>query len=326
MTEPLVAQLAHVEILTPRPEQTLWFFHHLLGMEETTRQGPSVYLRAYEDWYHHTLKVTEGSEAALGHIAWRASSEEALEELVRRLERAGLGRGWIDGDLGHGRAYRFVTPEGHPMEVLWEVEGYRPPEEMRTVLRNRPQKRPLRGVPVRRIDHVNIMARAVGPVREFLTDLLGFRLREQKLGRDGEEVGAWLSVSPLVHEIAVMRDATGHHGRFHHVAYWYGYPQHLMDAADVMVDYGVRIEAGPGKHGTTQAYFMYVFEPGGVRVELFGDTGYLIFDPAWKTVVWDVSNESDLERSSIWFGGGLPETFYTYGVPPVAPEAVTGRR
>jgi len=29
--------------------------------------------------------------------------------------------------------------------------------------------------------------------------------------------------------------------------------------------------------------------------------------------VWDVANESDLEKSSIWFGGRLPETFYTYG-------------
>ncbi|MCS7174122.1 MAG: VOC family protein, partial [Armatimonadetes bacterium] len=94
-------------------------------------------------------------------------------------------------------------------------------------------------------------------------------------------------------------------------------PQHLSDLADVCADYGIPIEAGPGKHGTTQAYFLYVFEPGGNRVELFGDTGYLIFDPTWKTVVWDVSNESDLERSTIWFGGRLPETFYTYGSPPV---------
>ncbi|MCS7235547.1 MAG: catechol 2,3-dioxygenase [Armatimonadota bacterium] len=326
MAESPVVQLAHVEILSPRPEQTLWFFHDLLGLEETARQGPSVYLRAYEDWYHHTLKVTEAPEAGLGHIAWRAASEEALETLARRLEELGWGLGWSEGDLGHGRAYRFVTPDGHPMEVLWDVEYYQPPAEMRTSLRNRPQRRPLRGVPVRRIDHVNVMAQAVGPVREFLTDVLGFRLREQKIGQDGQEVGAWLSVSPLVHEIAVMRDATGQRGRFHHVAYWYGYPQHLMDAADVMVDYGVRIEAGPGKHGTTQAYFMYVFEPGGVRVELFGDTGYLIFDPTWKTVVWDVSNESDLERSSIWFGGRLPETFYTYGVPSVSWQAVAGRR
>jgi ABC-type Fe3+/spermidine/putrescine transport system ATPase subunit len=80
------------------------------------------------------------------------------------------------------------------------------PAEKRSLLPNRPQKRPLRGVPVRRLDHVNLMARDVGAVREGMQRLLGFRLREQKLGKDNVEVGAWMSVSPLVHEIAVMRD------------------------------------------------------------------------------------------------------------------------
>jgi catechol 2,3-dioxygenase len=124
-------------------------------------------------------------------------------------------------------------------------------------------------------------------------------------------------VSALVHELALMRDSTGGRGRFHHVAYWYGAPQHLLDIADIFAEREVRMESGPAKHGTTQAYFMYCFEPGGNRVELFGDTGYLIFDPAWKTVVWDVANEVDLEKSSIWFGGQLAKTFYRYATPVV---------
>ncbi len=30
-----LAQLAHVEIFTPKVEETLWFFKELLGLEET---------------------------------------------------------------------------------------------------------------------------------------------------------------------------------------------------------------------------------------------------------------------------------------------------
>ncbi len=30
-----MAQLAHVEILTPKPNETLWFFKELLALEET---------------------------------------------------------------------------------------------------------------------------------------------------------------------------------------------------------------------------------------------------------------------------------------------------
>ncbi|MCS7173489.1 MAG: catechol 2,3-dioxygenase [Armatimonadetes bacterium] len=312
-----VVQLAHVEIYTPKPEETYWFFHDLLGMEETTREGQSVYLRGYEDFYHHSLKITEAPRPGLGHIAWRAASPQALERRVKILEHCGAGQGWHDGDLGHGPAYRFTTPDGHVMELLWEVAYYQAPPAKRSPLKSRPSRRPLRGIPVRRLDHVNCLCAEVAPNRRFMMEQLGFKLREQKIGAGGVEVGAWLSVSPLVHEIGLMRDATGSRGRFHHVAFWYGYPQHLSDLADLCSDYGIRIEAGPGKHGTTQAYFMYVFEPGGTRVELFGDTGYLIFDPDWKTVVWDVANESDLEKSTIWFGGRLPETFYTYGTPPV---------
>jgi hypothetical protein len=40
----------------------LGFFKELLGLEETEREGQSVYLRAYEDFYHHTLKVTEAAK------------------------------------------------------------------------------------------------------------------------------------------------------------------------------------------------------------------------------------------------------------------------
>lgn len=309
-----VAQLAHVEIFTPKPEETLWFFKDLLALEETEREGQSVYLRAYEDFYHHTLKVTESDKPGLGHVAWRADSPQALERRVQALEASGAGRGWIDGDRGHGPAYRFETPDGHKMEILWEVDYYEAPEDKRTELLNRPQKRPLKGVPVRRLDHVNLLCSEVSPNKEFLMQQLGFRLREHIVLNDGSEAGAWLSVSPLVHEIAVMGDRMGARGRLHHICYWYGIPQHNSDIAEVFSEYGIQIEAGPGKHGISQALFMYVFEPGGNRVELFGDAGYLIFDPDWKPVTW---NEENLEKGIIFYGSPLPAEYFLYGTPPV---------
>src|SRR3712207_7853024 len=60
----------------------------------------------------------------------------------------------------------------------------------------------------------------------------GFRLRENLVLNEGGEAGAGLSVSPLVHEVAFMGDQTGARGRFHHVCYWYGIPQHNSDAAE----------------------------------------------------------------------------------------------
>ena len=98
-----VAQLAHVEILSPKLEQSVEFFTRFLGMEVTARSGGSVYLRAYEDFYHNTLKITESKEAGVGHVAWRATSPQALQRRVEEIEKTGLGKGWIEGDVGHGR-------------------------------------------------------------------------------------------------------------------------------------------------------------------------------------------------------------------------------
>ncbi|HWI50385.1 MAG TPA: catechol 2,3-dioxygenase [Rummeliibacillus sp.] len=319
MTNFDVAQLAHVEMFTPKLEESLKFFTGILGMQITTRQGKSVYLRGYEDFYHHTLKLTEGKEPGLGHVAWRASSPEALQRRVESLEKSGQGIGWIDGDLGHGKAYQFYTPDGHKQEILWDVEYYEAPEDQKTLLKSRPQKRPLNGVPVRRLDHVNLMCKDVAKNRQFMDEQLGFKLREQIVLNDQTEIGAWMSVSPLVHEVALMNDQTGSEGRFHHIAFWYGYPQHLMDVADLLVENNIKIEAGPGKHGVSQAFFMYVFEPGGNRVELFGDAGYLIFDPDWKPIVW---HEDELEEGIIWYGSPLPTEYFLYGTPDVSSKVL----
>ncbi|MBO0688071.1 MAG: VOC family protein, partial [Candidatus Dormibacteraeota bacterium] len=275
-----VAQLGHVELLSPRPADTVWFFTEILGLQAVREEGQSSYLRAYEDPYEYTLKVTESPQPGLGHGSWRAASEAALQRRAEALTRSGLGRGWNDGDYGHGPGYAFVTPDGHNMELFWDVRYFEAPAESRTALLNRPQRRPNRGVPVRRIDHLNLFTSHIDEDTEFYRRELGFKLREAIVGDDGGGLMAsWLAVTALSHDIAIMPDAAGAQGRLHHVAYWYGAPQHLYDVADLMRDAGIVIEAGPGKHGISQAMYMYVYEPGGNRVELFGDAGYLDFDP-----------------------------------------------
>lgn len=312
-----VAQLAHLEIYTPDPDGTLCFFKDILGLQETAREGQSVYLRAYEDFYHHTLKITERNEPGLGHVSWRAASKKALERRVEALEKSGRGKGWMEGDIGHGPAYQFTTPDNHQMEILWEVDYFKAANEDETMLKNRPQKRPLTGVPVRRLDHVNLMSSNVTRNKEFMMDELGFRLREHVVRNDGSEIGSWLSVSPLVHELAFMGDQSTSEqglGKMHHLAFWYGFPQHLNDLSEVLTEHGIKIEAGPLKHGVSQAMCMYVFEPGGNRVELFGDSGYLIFDPDWKPVTW---LENEVEEAIIFYGAPLPDTYFKYGTPNI---------
>ena len=313
--EPLfdVAQLAHLEIYSPKIEESVAFFREILGMSVAAREGKSVYMRAYEDHYHNTLKITDHHEAGLGHLSLRATSPNALERRVKELEEKGYGIGWIDGDVGHGPAYQFKSPDGHLMEIFYEVEYFEAPEEEKTKLLNRPQRRPNIGVPVRRLDHINLLSSNPRETVEFLEALLGFKVNERILDEDNNDIAAWTSVTNLAHDIAVMGDALGEKGRLHHICYWYGYPQSLTDVSDLLIERGFEIEAGPLKHGVSQASCLYVCEPGGNRVELFGDAGYLIFDPDWKTVEW---KGEDLQKAIIWQGAAeLPADFFRYGTP-----------
>ncbi len=58
--EPIMdlAHLGHLEMLTPKPEESLAFFVNVLGMTESGREGDSVYLRGWDDYERHTLKLT----------------------------------------------------------------------------------------------------------------------------------------------------------------------------------------------------------------------------------------------------------------------------
>src|SRR5215470_15246761 len=94
-----LAHLAHVELLTPRPDESLRFFIDVMGMTKSGQQGESVYLRGWDDYEHHTLKLTGAKIAGMGHFAYRATSPEALQRRVAIIEKSGLSKGWTDGDL-----------------------------------------------------------------------------------------------------------------------------------------------------------------------------------------------------------------------------------
>ena len=128
MSEPIrdVAHIGHSELLTPAPEESLRFFTDVLGMEVEAEAGGSVYLRGWGAYQRYDLKLTESDTSGLGHLVFRAWSPEALVRRVDAIERSGRGDGWTAGDLGHGPAYAFRDPDGHPMEIYGlEPGGHR---------------------------------------------------------------------------------------------------------------------------------------------------------------------------------------------------------
>lgn len=277
-----IAHLARAELHTADLPGSLWFFTEMLGMREAARQGDSVYLRCEDDPYHHSLKITRHNESGLALLGWRTTSREALERRAVALERAGLGAGYTKGDAGVGETFAFTSPDGHPMELVWDLERfYHPNLPLPGALATHASSS-RRPVPSRRLDHVSILASNVTTQREALEQSLGFTTLDH-LADGGTEHGAWLSVNSLGHEIAIIRDVSDSPGGLHHLAFWHGSPQYVSQFAEVARQNGLAADAGSDIPGLTEGASLYVLEPGGNRIELIGDTNILRIRPEWET-------------------------------------------
>ena len=308
-----VAHLAHVELLTPKLDESVLFFVEVMGMTQSDRQGDSVYLRGWDDYEHHTLKLTASQKPGLGHYAWRASSPPALERRVAALEKSGLGQGWRDGGVGHGPSYCFTDPDGHKLEIYYETEWYQPPEELRPALKNQASRFPARGANLRRIDHINLLAADVRANRLFMQEYLGLRLTEQIIFDDDSEKAAWLTPNNKTYELAISEDWSGAKGRLHHITFAVDSREDVLRTADVCLEHGVFIETGPHKHAIQQTFFLYVYEPGGNRFEIASAGARLLLAPDWQPVVW---SETERKKGQAW-GLKTIESFHTHGTPPV---------
>ncbi len=308
-----IAHLAHVELFTNKPEASLDFFVNILGLTESGREGDSIYLRAFDDYEFHTLKLTASNTTGVGHIGYRASSPQALMRRVAAIEAMGCGMGWVDGDLGHSHAYRFSDPDHHVFEIYFETQKYLAPVQERPALKNQAQRNHRRGCAVRRLDHLNLLAQDVGAIRDFMPQALGSRVTEQIMLDSGAVAGCWFTVNNKSYDIAYTRDATPNLGRFHHMTYAVDQREHVLEAADFFLENGVFIETGPHKHAIQQTFFLYVYEPSGNRIEIANAGARLILDPDWQTVTW---TETERKKGQAW-GLKTIDSFHTHGTPPV---------
>ena len=306
-----VAHLGHIELLTPTFDASVAFFKDVLGLHESGREGDSVYLRAWADYERFTLQLTRSTTSGLGHVAFRVRSEAILQHLVEGLIAHGVEGKWLEPGLGHGRAYRFPSPDGHAVEIYFDTEKFQATGDQIPGFKNMPQRYIPAGIAPKRLDHINLLAQDIKACRLFFHELLGMRVTEQ-IVFEGDEMGAWLAATNKSYDLAFTRDKSAAHGRFHHLTYMMDSREDVLRAADILVERGVFIETGPHKHSIGQTFFLYFYEPGGNRIEI-GSGGYLILDPDWKPVVWSREERS---KGQAW-GLQTVSTFHTYGTPPV---------
>jgi catechol 2,3-dioxygenase len=287
-------------------------FVDVLGLEEVHRAGQSVYLRGESEYERYGLKLTEAPRAGLGHLALRTRSPESLGRRVAALQAGGVEGTWLPGEFGHGPAFRFADPDGHPLELYWESERHVPAPGEPPLARDRLGRRGGPGVDVRRLDHVNLLAADVEPAAGFAWQWLAFSLYDEVREDDGSMSGAWLSLGQRPLELVYSRDRSGSRGRLHHTAFWVDTREEVLRAADIFVDQGVAIEVPPAQHTIGRGFFLYGFEPGGNRIEVTTGSD-LVLDPDPPTRTWTAAER----RRGIGWGTVFPASWHEYGTPDV---------
>jgi catechol 2,3-dioxygenase len=165
-----------------------------------------------------------------------------------------------------------------------------------------------RGARIQRIDHINCFTPDVQACYEFYRDI-GFRLTEYTETDDPDPQlwAVWMHRKGNVHDVAFTN---GVGPRLHHIGVWTASALDILHICDVMASSGylANMERGPGRHGISNAFFLYTRDPDGHRVELF-TSDYLTVDPDLKPLRWSLR---DPQRQTLW-GHPAPKSWFEEG-------------
>ncbi|MGE4426841.1 MAG: VOC family protein [Solirubrobacteraceae bacterium] len=318
-----VSHIGHVELRVPDVAASTRFLTEFVGLRVTSQDDDVAYLRAWQDFDHHTLKLVRSDTAELGHIGWRAATRDDVLAIEAKVKSLGLESVWVDGsdEAGHGDALRLRSPSGIPLEVYSEVTAFEAPADLRSRFPSHPITLSMGGASTRRLDHVGINVDEPADEQAFFSDVLGVHHRYFGTGPQEERVFSWLSRTSVSHEISMVRNRAEKGPKFHHLAYFIESVEDLLRLATTLIDNGYELDWGPGRHGTSGATALYFKEPGGHRIEIWTG-GLLIFAPDWEPFEW--KGEILYAVADIWGNCDVNDKF-ALGTPVAAELAPLAR-
>jgi 3,4-dihydroxyphenylacetate 2,3-dioxygenase len=273
------------------------FYVDVLGLVVTEESESEIYLRTFEEFIHHNLVLRQGPVAAVASLAYRVRTPEDVDRAQAYYEAMGCRterrqNGFV---RGVGDSVRVEDPLGFPYEffhhvdhverLAWRYDLYSP------------------GALVR-LDHFNQVTPDVPRGLAYM-EALGFRVTEDIEDEDGIVYAAWLRRKDTVHDTAL----TGGNGpRLHHLAFATHEMTNIIHICDKLgaLRMSDRIERGPGRHGVSNAFYLYLLDPDGHRVEIYTQD-YYTGDPDNPVVRWDVH---DNQRRD-WWGNPVVPSWYT---------------
>jgi catechol 2,3-dioxygenase len=294
-----VVRLSHVELVVSDLTRSRAFYADTLGLQVTYQDDELLCLRALEERGHHCIILRKGETSAANVLGFKVFSEADVDHAAEFFARKGRPLAWVERP-NQGRTLRTSDNFGIPLEFYFEMARLAPIHQ---------QYRLYRGVKPLRIDHFNCFTPDVDASVAFYNEI-GFRTTEYTEDEASKRLwAAWMHRKGGVHDIAFTN---GRGPRLHHTAFWVSTPLNIIDLLDLMATTGylANIERGPGRHGISNAFFLYILDPDGHRIEIYC-SDYQTVDPDHEPIKWDLK---DPQRQTLW-GAPAPRSWFEHGTP-----------
>jgi len=292
-----IVRISHVAYAVPDLKRSRRFYVDLLGLQVTDETDDAIYLRAMEERGHHCIALLRGDHAHAEVVGFKVFADEDLDSAATFLTGRGLPVRWVNVPF-QGRTLRTTDPLGMPIEFYHHMDRLPTIHQKYSLYGG---ARPLR------IDHCNFFSNNVASAVEFY-NAIGFRLTEYTATEDTSDLwAAWMHRKGGVHDVAFTNGAGP---RLHHIAFWVASPMNIIDFLDLMATTGYvgNIERGPGRHGIANAFFLYIRDPDGNRIELYC-SDYQTVDSDHEPIRW---NLHDPQRQTLW-GAPAPRSWFEEG-------------
>jgi catechol 2,3-dioxygenase len=294
-----ITRLSHVEFSVRDLAKSRAFYVDTLGLQATHEDSDCITLRAMEERGHHCIVLRRAKAPQVEVLGFKLFDDPELEKAHDWFKGQGLPVKWMERSW-QSRTLRTCDPHGIPLEFYVKMERL-PPIHQKYAL--------YKGVKPLRIDHFNCFSPNVDESVAFYNSI-GFRVTEYTEDDETKHLwAAWMHRKGGVHDIAFTN---GRGPRLHHAAFWVPTPLNIIDLLDLMSTTGwlANIERGPGRHGISNAFFLYIRDPDGNRIEIYC-SDYQTVDPDLEPIKWDLK---DPQRQTLW-GAPAPRSWFEEGSP-----------
>jgi catechol 2,3-dioxygenase len=293
-----IVRASHAELGVADIARSRAYYVDCLGYIVSNEDKDALYLRGVEERNHHSLVIRKSSDISVPAIGFKVGAEEDLDKAAAWLEARKLAVSWPKLPF-QGRTLRFHDPVGMPVDLYYKMD--RVPSMLQKYAA-------YKGARIQRIDHINCFTPDVQASYDFYTEL-GFRLTEttETEGDDPKLWAVWMQRRGSTHDLAFTN---GKGPRLHHVGVWNSNALDILHICDVMATSGylANMERGPGRHGIANAFFLYVRDPDGHRLEPF-TSDYLTVDTDHEPIRWKLD---DPQRQTLW-GHPAPKSWFEEG-------------